>query len=80
VLLLALVAAVVGALAAWQVGRMRRRDDRRLLLMTAGVVVAFIGLGVVAWHSHAGRVAHVALVVGYVLTYLLIPTRAPADR
>lgn len=79
-LLLALGAAVVGALAAWQVVRLRRRDDRRLLLVTAGVVVAFVGLGVVAWQSHAGRVAHVALVVGYVLTSVLIPTRPPTDR
>lgn len=71
--LLVLVAALVGALAAWQVGRLRRRGDRRLLVLTAGVVVVLVGLGMLAWRTQAGRVAHVALVGGYVLTSVLTP-------
>ena len=82
VLALVVVAAGLGALAARRVVALRRRSNPGpLLLTTAAVVVVLVGLGIAAWHSQQLRVAHVALVLGYVVTYVLAPrtARRPAD-
>ena len=80
-LALVVVAVGLGALAARRVVALRRRSNPGpLLLATAAVVVGLVGLGITAWHSQQLRAAHVALVLGYVVTYVLTPQPRPADR